>query len=102
MEGQIQLSVILEVEYRHYLEKECRDRKHGKSRKLSKADREAIEQKLLAARLPSRREPPSSPPPVELERKELPSSSEVSASSSQQSTDSHDGVDLSVSAANLQ
>jgi hypothetical protein len=97
MEGQIQLSVILEVDYRRFLEREYRGTRRGG--KLSRADREAIEQKILMARLPAR---PSSPPPVEVQHKEPASSSEVSVSSSQQSTDSHDGVDLAASAANLE
>jgi hypothetical protein len=97
MEGQIQLSVILEVDYRRFLEKEYRGTRRGG--KLSRADREAIEQKLLMARMPQR---PSSPPPVEVQHKEPASSSEVSASSSQQSAESSDGMDLAASAANLQ
>lgn len=97
MEGQIQLSVILEVDYRRFLEREYRGTRRGG--KLSRADREAIEQKILMARLPQR---PSSPPPAELSHKEPASSSEISASSSQQNTESNDGVDLAASAANLQ
>jgi hypothetical protein len=95
MEGRIQLSLILEVDYRRFLEREFRGTRRGG--KLSRADREAIEQKVLAARVPQRE---SSPPPVELSHKE-PASSEVSASSSQQSTEP-EGLDLAASAAGLQ
>ncbi len=99
MEGQIQLSIILEVDYRHYLEKECRDRKKGKSRKLTKGDREAIDQKILIARLPQRQ--PSPPPPVDLSHKPVDSSS-VSLCSSEPSSQSNDSNDLAASAVNLQ
>lgn len=60
------LSLISEVRYRHYLEKEYRERKHGKSRKLSNADKASIEQELQLARVPSRVTAPPAPVAVEV------------------------------------
>ena len=54
----VNLSLIPEVRYRHYLEKEYRERKHGKSRKLTNADKAAIEEELVIARIPPRQAVP--------------------------------------------
>jgi hypothetical protein len=61
----VNLSLIPEVRYRHYLEKEYRERKHGKSPKLTNADKASIEQELQIARVPARGSPaPPAPEPV--------------------------------------
>lgn len=97
MEGSVQLSIILEVDYRRFLEREYRGTRRGG--KLSKADREAIDQKILVARVPQRQ---PSPPPVELPHKEVPAEGSVSSDVSALSSQQESSVDLAASSANLQ
>lgn len=48
--GQLVFSLVLESRFRSLLEREVRDRKHGKSRKLTNADRAAIEEEVALFR----------------------------------------------------